>query len=131
MPISLSRAYGGYPAGTTAQFDTPTEAALVQQGFGSVAVVPITPGAVTTTQPNGRVSIPAGVLSVVVTNPNVTPQSKITAFIAQATADGTLTSILRVVAAAGSFTIYGNANATAAVLVDWVNENLSGLTAVN
>ena len=131
MAVTLTRAYAGYPAGTTTQFDTPTETALVQQGFATVAAVAITPGAITTSQPNGRVAIPAGVLSVVVTNPNVTAQSKISAFIAQTTADGTLTAIQRVVPAAGSFTIYGNANATAAVLVDWVNENLSGLTAVN
>lgn len=131
MTIALTRSYAGYPAGTNAQFDTPTETALVQQGFGSITAALPTAGAMSTTQPNGRATIATGTLSVVVSNPSVTTQSKVTASINQATADGTLTSILRVVPAAGSFTVYGNANATAPVAVDWVIQNLSGLTAVN
>lgn len=130
MTIALTRAYAGYPAGVNASFDTPTETALVQQGFGSITAALVSAGAMTTTQPNGRAVIAAGAGSVVVTNPMVSPQSKISAVINQATADGTLTQ-LRVVPAAGSFTIFGNANATAAVTVDWVNQSLSGLTAVN
>lgn len=130
MTIALSRPYAGYAAGTNASFDTPTEAALVQQGFGSITAALPTAGAQTTTQPNGRAVIATGTGSVVVTNPMVTPQSKIGAVINQATADTTLTT-LRVVPALGSFTIFGNANATAPVTVDWVNQNLSGLTAVN
>jgi len=130
MTIALSRPYAGYPAGTNASFDTPTEAALVQQGFGSITANLPTAGAQTTTQPNGRAVIAAGAGSVVITNPMVTPQSKIGAVINQATADTALTQ-LRVVPALGSFTIFGNANAAAAVTVDWVNQNLSGLTAVN
>lgn len=131
MAVTLNRAYGGYPAGSTATFDTPTEAAIVQQGIGSVAVVPVTSGPITTTQSSGRAGIPAGVLSVVVTNPSITTQSKINAYVNQATADTTLTTVLRIVPAAGLFTIYGNANATAITYVDWAVESLSGLTAVN
>ena len=131
MTIALTRAYGGYPAGTNAQFDTPTETALVQRGFGSVTSAAPTAGNVTTTQPNGRVTIATGTLSVTITNPAFTPQSKVDALISQATADTTLTSIVRIVPALGSATIYGNANATAPVVVDWSDENLSGLTAVN
>jgi len=131
MTIALSRAYKGYPAGVNASFDTPTETALVQQGYGTITANLPTAGAMSTSQPNGRAVIATGTLSVVVTNPAVTPQSKVSAFINQATADGTLTSIMRVVPALGSFTIYGNANATAPVVVDWANQNLSGLTAVN
>lgn len=131
MTIALTRAYKGYLAGTNASFDTPTEAALVQQGFGTVTASLPTAGAVSTSQPNGRAVIAAAATSVTVTNPMVTPQSKISASINQAAADGTLTSIVRIVPALGSFTIYGNAAATAAVAVDWTNQNLSGLTAVN
>lgn len=131
MTVSLNRAYAGYAAGSIASFDSPTETALVQQGFGTVTASLPTAGAMTTTQPNGRAVIATGTLSVVITNPAITPQSKVSAFINQATADTTLTSVMRVVPALGSFTIYGNANATAPVAVDWVNENLSGLTAVN
>lgn len=131
MTIALNRPYAGYAAGVNASFDTPTEAALVQQGFGTITANLPTAGAQTTTQPNGRAVIATGAGSVTITNPMVTPQSKISAFINQATADTGLTSIMRVVPALGSFTIYGNANAAAPVAVDWANQNLSGLTAVN
>lgn len=131
MTVSLTRSYAGYLAGTIVGFDGPTEAALVQQGFGTASSAAPTAGAVSTTQTNGRCAIATGVLSVVVTNPGVTPQSKVFAEIAQATADATLTSIMRIVPAAGSFTIYGNANSTAPVVVDWVIMSPSGLTAIN
>ncbi|MFM9915277.1 MAG: hypothetical protein ACKVOX_05675 [Rhizobacter sp.] len=67
----------------------------------------------------GRVAIAAGASSVVVTNRLVTTASTILAVISQSAADGTLTQILRVAPGAGSFTISGNANATAATQVDW------------
>jgi hypothetical protein len=131
MTVSLTRSYAGYAAGTIVGFDGPTETALVQQGFGTASSAVPTAGAISTTQPNGRCAIATGTLSVVVTNPAFTPSSKVSAYIAQATADGTLTQIVRIVPAAGSVTIYGNANATAPVVVDWVNEVMSGETAVN
>lgn len=131
MTVTLNRSVGGYPAGATVTFDTPTEAAIVQQLAGTVTAAGVTAGAITTTQNAGRVGVPVGVQSVVVTNPMVTAQSKINAYINQATADTGFTTVVRIVPAAGSFTIYGNANAAAITYVDWAVESLSGLTAVN
>ena len=39
--------------------------------------------------------------------------------VAQAAADGTLLRVERVVCAAGLFTIFGTANATATTFIDW------------
>lgn len=117
--ILLSRSYAGYAAGTIVQLPTNVEAALIAQGLGSNSAGPVTPGAVTTTASMGRVGIAAGQSSVVVTNPNVTAETKVSAVVAQAAADGTLLRVERVLCAAGSFTIYGTANATAAVAIDW------------
>ncbi len=117
--ILLNRSYAGYAAGTIVQLPTNVEAALIAQGLGSNSAGPVTPGAVTTTANQGRVGIAAGSSSVVVTNPNVTAESRIFAVVAQAAADGTLLRVERIVPAAGSFTIYGTANATAAVAIDW------------
>jgi hypothetical protein len=72
-----------------------------------------------TNLPSGRCTISAGVSSVVVTNPLVDVNSKIYAVINQAAADTTLLRVERIVPSAGFFTIYGTANATAAVSVDW------------
>lgn len=79
-----------------------------------------TPGAATINSPSGRVAIAAGASSVVVTNSQATLGGTVMAIINQATADATLTQIVRISTAAGSFTIYGNANATAATVVDFV-----------
>lgn len=79
-----------------------------------------TPGASTQQGTQGRVAIAIGASSVVITNANVNPQSTVVAVLTGAAADGTLTSILRVTPGAGSFTITGNANATAAVQVDYL-----------
>ena len=68
----------------------------------------------------GGTTIPLGATSVNVVNALVTTSSRIVATINQAAADGTLTEIQRVVPAAGSFTIYGNANATSAVPVNYI-----------
>ena len=54
-----------------------------------------------------------------VTNNLVTANSKVWAVVAQASADGTLLRVERVLTADGSFTIYGTANATAVTLIDW------------
>jgi hypothetical protein len=131
MTVALNRAYAGYAAGTNASFDTPTETALVQQGLASVTAALPTAGAVFTTQPAGIAVVGAGQISVVITNPNVTTQSKVNATMSNSTADATALDVVRVTPAAGSFTIYLNAAATAAVPVLWNLENVSGLTAVN
>lgn len=82
-----------------------------------------TPGNVTNSNPKGRVAIAAGASSIVVTNTLSTATSTVYAVINQASADATLTQIVRVSCAAGSFTIFGNANATANTVVDFVLVN--------
>lgn len=82
-----------------------------------------TPGNVTNANFNGRCAIAAAASSVVVTNTNCTANTTIIAIISQATADATLTQIVRVAPAAGSFTIYGNAAATANTVIDYLMIN--------
>ena len=86
---------------------------------GSRADSTAAPGAATQHVTQGRVAIAAATSSVVITNRNVNLQSTVVPVLTGA-ADGTLTSILRVTPANGSFTITGNANATAAVQVDYL-----------
>lgn len=124
--VLLSRPYAGYASGTIVQLSTNEEAALIAQGFATTSAGPVTTGAVTTTKTSGRVAIAAGSSSVVVTNANVDANSKIFAVVNQAAADGTLLRVERIVPAAGSFTIFGTANATATTTIDWVLLNLSG-----
>jgi hypothetical protein len=123
MTVLLARPYGGYAAGQTIQVPTALENSIAASGIGSVAstaaAAAVTSGALSTTMPAGRVTIAAGSSSVVVTNPSVDVNSKIFAVINQAAADGTLLRVERIVPAAGSFTIYGTANATANVSIDW------------
>lgn len=127
MGVALNRPYMGYAAGSVAWFDAPTEAALIQQGYGVASSAASTSGAQSPqVQRSGRATIPAGVASVVVNHPECTPQSEINATLIGAAADGTLTAIMRVVPAAGSFTLYGNANATGAVEVSWKMTNIVG-----
>jgi hypothetical protein len=134
MTVLLSRAYGGYAAGQTIQVPTSLENAIVANGAGTVASTSasaaVTTGALSTNLPAGRCTIAASSSSVVVTNPLVDVNSKIYAVINQAAADGTLLRVERIVPAAGSFTIYGTANATAAVSIDWaILGPYGGLTA--
>lgn len=120
MSVLLSRAYAGYLAGTTVQLPTNVEAALIGQGLATAALTAnITTGAVTANVVSGTVAIAAGASSVVVTNNLVDANTKIVANVAQAAADGTLLRVERIVPAAGSFTIYGTANATATTLISW------------
>lgn len=126
--ILLSKAYGGYAAGTIVSLSTNAEAALIAQGLAATSAGPVTTGAVTTTLSAGRVAIAAGASSVVVTNALVDANSKVFAVINQAAADGTLLRVERIVPAAGSFTIYGTANATATTSVDWILFQVSGDT---
>jgi hypothetical protein len=132
MTVLLSRTYSGYPSGNTIQVPTNTENALIAQGLATSAATtassaPST-GAVTANVTSGRVAIASGSSSVVVTNNLVDVNSKIFAVINQATADGTLLRVERIVPAAGSFTIFGTANATTTTVIDWVLFQLSGDT---
>lgn len=124
--VLLSRSYAGYAAGSIVQLSTNEEAALIAQGMATTSAGPVTTGAVTTSKTSGRVAIAAGASSVVVTNANVDANSKIYAVVAQAAADGTLLRVERILPAAGSFTIYGTANATATTSIDWALMDLSG-----
>lgn len=124
--VLLSRPYKGYAAGTIVQLSTNEEAALIAQGMATTSAGPVTTGAVTTTATSGRVAIAAGASSVVVTNPNVDANSKVFAVINQAAADGTLLRVERIVPAAGQFTIFGTANATATTSIDWILLSVSG-----
>lgn len=125
MAVLLNRSYQGVVPGAVAVFPTSTEAALVAQGLASVSAAVPTVGAQTIAASRGFAAIAIGASSVVITNPYVDATSVVQATVAQTTADATLTSVLRVVPAAGSFTIFGNANATAATVVSWevVNNN--------
>jgi hypothetical protein len=121
MTITLSRSYGSIAAGTTVTLPDSTEAALIAQGYGATALATATStGAQTVGALTGKAAIAAGASSVVITNSFVTAGSKVVAYVAQATADTTLLRVERVVPAAGSFTIYGTANATATTLIDWI-----------
>lgn len=135
MTVLLARSYAGFPAGATIQVPTTLENSITSSsaGIGSVvattAAAAVTPGAYTTTLPTGRCTIAIGSSSVVVTNPLVDVNSKIWAVVNQAAADATLLRVERIVPAAGSFTIYGTANATAAISIDWaILDAFGGLT---
>jgi hypothetical protein len=117
--VLLSRNYAGYLAGQIVELPTSTEAALVASGGASISVGPATAGPLATNQQSGAATILAGQLSVVITNPIVNIQSVVYAVIAQATADTTALQVVRVVAAAGSFTVFVNAAATANTAIDW------------
>jgi hypothetical protein len=119
MTVLLSRPYLGQAAGTVTTLPSSTESALIAQGLASSSAAVPTAGAFTTNATRGFATIAIGASSVVITNPNVDATSVVDARIAQAAADATLTSILRVVAGAGTITITGNANATAATVVSW------------
>lgn len=117
----LSRAYMGVPVGNVATFPTSVETALIAQGLASTALATATTtGNVTQNTLSGKSAFAIGAATVVVTNSLVDANSAISATLAQATADGTLLRVERIVPAAGSFTIYGTANATAATLVNWL-----------
>lgn len=119
MSVLLSRSYGGYAAGTVAQFPTSTETALIAQNFAVTSAATPTAGAVTTNQMQGLAAIATGASSVVVTNALVNPTTKIVAQVSQAAADGTALRVERVVSGTGLFTIFGTANATADTVVSW------------
>jgi len=120
MAVTLNRSYAGTPSGVSLRYSTNTEASLISQGLASnVAVGSITTGNQISNSTSGMVAIAAGSSSVVVTNNLVDVNSIVVAYVSQATADGTLLRVERVLPAAGSFTIYGTANATATTLIAW------------
>lgn len=132
MTVLLNRAYQGYLAGTTVELTFEAEAALVAQGLASTAVIAnVTTGAVTTSAYSGTVAFAAGAASLVITNEKIVANTKVHAVVAQATADGTLLRIERIVCAAGSVTLFGTAAATATTLVDWAIVNPVGMTIAN
>jgi hypothetical protein len=132
MTVLLSRAYAGYPAGATVELPTNTESALIAQGLAtSAASNTITTGNATANTLSGTAAIAAAASSVTITNDKVDANSKIYAVVAQAAADGTLLRVERIVCAAGSFTIYGTAAATATTYVDWAVLVPGGLSIVN
>ena len=119
MTVLLSAPYGNFASGSIVEFPASTETALIAQGLATTSASTPTTGAYTTSQSQGTASIAIGASSVVITNAQVTANSKVFAVVAQTAADGTLLRIERVVPAAGSFTIFGTANATAATVIDW------------
>lgn len=129
MTVLLNKAYGGSPAGAIVSYTTELEAALIAQGLATASTRALTTtGAQTQNTLQGTAAIPIGASSVVVTNSLVDANSHVTAKVAQAAADGTLLRVERVLCAAGSFTIFGTANATAITLIDWeivINSGLS------
>jgi hypothetical protein len=132
MTVSLIRAYAGFPSGSVTEFTAELEAALVAQGLANVAADnAVTIGSQTANTYEGTVAIAATGTSVVVTNSNVTVNSKIIAYVAQAVADGTLLRVERIVPGNGSFTIYGTAAATATTFIDWAIVNPHGATVRN
>jgi hypothetical protein len=124
--VLLGRTYMGYASGTIVELPASTEAALIAAGQAVTSAGPPTAGAVSTTANSGCVTFAAAAASLVVTNPNVTVQSIVVAYINQAAADATMLDIVRIVPAAGSFTIHANAAATAATLVKWAIVNPNG-----
>jgi len=118
--ILLSRSYAGYAAGAIVQLQTAVESALIAQGLATTSAGPVTPGAVSTTEMQGRVGIAAAGTSVVVSNPAFTAESKFNAYLSNAAADGTALYITRITPAAGQVTFTLNAAATAAVAIDWM-----------
>lgn len=129
MTISLNRAYAGSPAGTILSFTAELEAALIAQGLAVASTrANTTTGAQTSNTMQGTCAAAAAAASVVITNSLVDANSHVTAKVAQAAADGTALRVERVLCAAGSFTIFLTAAATATTLIDWEIEINSGQT---
>lgn len=129
--ILLNRGYAGYLAGTIVQLPTQEEAALVAQGLASVSAGPVTAGDVTTSKTMGRAGIAAAGTSVTITNSAFNTESRFTAYLSNAAADATATSITRIVPAAGSVTFHLNAASTGVVAIDWLLNDVGGLLAPN
>ena len=124
--ILLSKAYRGYASGTIVQLQTSMEAAAIAQGYAASSAGPVTAGAVSTDLSQGRLGIAAAGSSVVLTNPNITTETKFVAYLSNAAADATATSITRIIPAAGSVTFTLNAASTGIVAIDWAIVMFSG-----
>lgn len=126
MTVTLSKAYGGAPAGAVRDFSSELEAALIAQKL-AVSGGTLTTGAQTTDGapvPWGPVvvgvaNVAIAASSVVITNANITAQMKGFAVVAQAAADGTALRVERVVCGAGTLTIHVTAGATASTRVSY------------
>lgn len=124
MAVTLTRAYQGYTAGQVIDLPAELEAALVGQGLATAGGSP-TSGALTTSVAAtgaqlvfaGYANVAIGATSVVITIPGVTAQHKAWAVIAQAAADATFVTILRVNCTANTVTVFGTASATAATRI--------------
>lgn len=127
MTVALLRAYSGFPAGAVVTLPAELEASLVAQGLALTSAAVPTSGAATNLGAtdgfpqvlSGIAAVAIGASSVVISNPKFAANSKVFAQIQQAAADATLTSIVRTLAGAGTITITGNANATAATQVSY------------
>lgn len=120
VKLNSNRAYMGALAGTTVKLQTNVENALKAQGLAQTDVdANITQGNVTLNLQTGTAVAAIGAASVVITNSLVDANTKVIAYVSQVAADGTFLRVERVVPAAGSFTIYGTAAATAATQIDW------------
>lgn len=117
--VTLLRAYQGYAAGTIVSLPASTEATLIAAGQATTSAGPVTPGAISTNMTEGMAAVAIGASSVVITNPLITPSSRVGAVVSQAAADGTALRVERVVPGAGLVTIYVTANATAATQINW------------
>ena len=80
-----------------------------------------TPGNVTNNSARGKAAFAGAASAVTVTNSSVSATSAVLTQLE--TADGTLTSILRAIPTAGSFTVTGNANATGTTVFSFVVVN--------
>lgn len=121
MAVLLNAGYAGYLANTVVNLPTNVETALIAQGLATASTVAsTTTGAVTANVMQGTCAVAAASgASITITNNKVDANSIVYAVVAQAAADGTWLRVERVVPAAGSFTIYGTAAATATTLIDW------------
>lgn len=120
MAVLLNKAYNGYLAGTVVNLPANVETGLIAQGLASASTrASTTTGAVTANVLQGTCAVAAGAASIVITSNKVDANSIVVAYVSQAAADGTFLRVERVLPAAGSFTIYGTAAATATTLVSW------------
>lgn len=84
--------------------------------------VSATPGNAAANALRGQAAFAAGASSCTISNSLVKPTSTVIPIL-DATADATLTQIMRVVPAGGSFSVYGNANATGTPTFTWLVVN--------
>ncbi len=124
MAVLLTQPYAGYATGTVVNINTATELALIAQSRAVASTVAsTTTGAVIANLNQGICAVAAAAGSIVITNNLCDASTHVTAYVSQAAADVTLLRVERIVPAAGSFTIYGTAAATATTLIAWRLEN--------